>query len=83
MRHFYNTARYVGAMVGNTFQICEQVGPDEAHFYGAVACLHTYDVVGAELVFEVVYNLLKRLYLVRKLDIVFVVRIELHPTQRT
>ena len=60
---FDNTAGDVGAMVGNALQVREQVGPDEAYLDGAVARLHTADVVCAQEVLEVVDDLLKRLYL--------------------
>ncbi len=62
--HVHHTAGDVGAMVTDTLQGVQQVGPDKAGFDAAAALLEPQDVVDAKLFLQIVNDLLQRLHLV-------------------
>ena len=57
-------------MVGHAFQICQQIGQHEACGQRAFAALETGDVIRTQLVLQLVDDLLQRLDLPRKRQIV-------------
>ena len=59
--HVEQTARDVRAVVGHAFQICQQIGQYEACGQRAFAALETGDVIRAQLVLQLVDDLLQRL----------------------
>ena len=68
--HVEQTARDVRAVVGHAFQICQQIGQHEACGQRAFAALETGDVIRTQLVLQLVDDLLQRLDLPRKRQIV-------------
>ena len=58
------TACDIGAVVGNTLQICEDILEDISQLNCTLVVLETADMAVFELCAEVVHHFLKRLYLV-------------------
>ena len=65
-----NTDGNVGAMVTHSLKVGDEIRPYKSGFDGARAFLKSCDVIIAEKSLKVVYNLLKRLNVVCKSNIV-------------
>ena len=57
-----HTACNIGAMIGRTFQICQQIRPYESRADGAIPLLHPQNMTCAHLLFQPVYHLFQRLH---------------------
>ena len=68
----HNAAGDVGAVVADTLQGGQQIGPDEAGLDGAVALLQTQDVVQTHLFLQIVDDLFQRFYHVGLLQIIMI-----------
>ena len=58
-------------MVGDSFKVGEQVGEDKSHLDGTFAVLKAENVLGLEVVLQIIDDLFKRLNGDSKLQIVF------------
>ena len=60
MAHFDKAYGDIGAMVSNSFVVCEKVGKNEAEFHCTVALTKTIDMTVLDLSLESVNNLFER-----------------------
>ena len=68
--HLDKAAANVRAVVGYTLKVVEHICKDKAVLDGALAFLQTNDMIKLDLVAKVIYNLLERLDVNSKLNIV-------------
>ena len=59
--HFQNTSGNVGTMVGNTFQVVDNIGVNESELDGADTLCQTCNVLFLEVITQKVNDLLQRL----------------------
>ena len=71
MRHLDDSDGDIRAMVGDSFEVCEDIRKNESHFNRASTALETSDMAGLDLRGKRVDDLFERLDLFSELEVIF------------
>ena len=77
-RSIYNAKCDIGAVIGRTFQVGQQIGPNEAGLDGTFAVLQTDHMAVTESVLQIVDHLLQRFDATGSLRVIGAQRLQSH-----